>query len=133
MSIKWEVVEAKQLNRRIGEPYATFSPSRISLSPAACDLVENVYEKMYVEVRVGRDESGAIRKIGMLFQNQPGENKLLVTRRKYKGEPVAGININSKNLVQLLLGNPNSEETVKYLVEKGGEDLIVIDFEKELK
>ncbi|MEN6417645.1 MAG: hypothetical protein ABFC73_01850 [Clostridiaceae bacterium] len=130
MSVDWELIDIKQLSRRIGEAYASFSESRISLSPTACEMVSDVYNKPYVQIRVARDDGGKARLVGLKFLKDKGENSLLVTRRKYKGDFVDGLNINSKSLVQIILGENFSGKTTRYEAEVNEDGLLVIDLGK---
>ncbi len=130
MSVDWEIVDVKQLSRRIGEAYASFSESRISLSPAACELIEDIYGKPYVQIRIARDATGKTKLVGLKFSREKGENGLLVTRRKYKGDFVDGLNINSKSLVQIVLGEDFAGKTMRYEVKRDVDDLLIIDLEK---
>lgn len=131
MDYIWETVDVKQNARRSGEAIATISEARISLSPAACALIDGVYTLPYVEIKIAKDENQKIRRIGVFLNNEKSESGLSVTRRRYKGEFTEGLNINSKNLVIALFGEM-SDKTKKYRVEKGGNNLLIIDVQKEL-
>lgn len=131
MDYVWETVDVKQNSRRSGEAIATISEARISLSPAACALIDDVYSLPYVEIKIAKDENQKINRIGVFLNDEKSESGLSVTRRKYKGEFTEGLNINSKNLVIAIFGEM-SDKTKKYRVEKGGDNLLIIDVQKEL-
>lgn len=131
MDYLWETVDVKQNTRRNGEAIATISEARISLSPSACALVDDVYSLPYVEIKVAKDENKKINRIGVFLNSDKGESGLSVTRRRYKGEFTEGLNINSKNLVIALFGEMG-DKTKKYGVTKGGSNLLIIDVQKEL-
>lgn len=131
MDLVWETIDVKQNKRMSGEPIATISEARISLSPAACALVDNIYSLPYVEIKVAKDENQKISRIGVFLNENKGESGLSVTRRKYKGEFTEGLNINSKSLVNALFGEMG-DKTKKYGVTKGGNNLLIIDVQKEL-
>ena len=131
MDFTWETIDVKQNKRMNGEPIAAISEARISLSPAACALIDDVYSLPYVEIKIARDENKKINMIGVFFNKERSESGLAVTRRRYKGEFTEGLNINSKNLIIALFGEMG-DKTQKYRAGKGGENLIIIDVSKEI-
>ena len=131
MDLNWESVDAKQLTRRVGESIATVSDARLTLSPTACSLIDDVYNLPYVEIKIARNDKNSVEKIGVFLLSEKSENSLSVTRRKYNGGFAEGININSKSLINILFGELG-DKTKKFHVEKGGDNLLIIDVNKEI-
>ena len=127
----WEAVELKQSVRRSGEAFASIGQGRIAINPDACDMIDNIYDYEWVNVMQAKSGNKVV-KIGLQFTKEKGKNSLRVARRKYKGEFVDGININSKQLVKKYFGETKETSTSRYSVEKIENDTIAIDILKEL-
>jgi len=129
--IVWEKVNIKQNPRRATEAFASVGLNYISLSALACRLIENIYDYSCVEVHCGKENKKAVR-IGLRFIkiNMPGS--IRVTRRKYKGEFVDGLDIRSKALIEEIYGKVRDNKTMRHPVEKVDESMLAIDITKEL-
>lgn len=130
-NLVWETVDVKQISRRSGEPFASIGQGRIALNPEACDIIENIYSYEWINIMQARS-GNRIVKMGLRFAHDKDKDSLKVTRRKYKGQDVEGININSKNLIKKFFGEVKETSTVRYAVEKVDETTIAIDIMKEL-
>lgn len=124
----WEAVEIKQSARRTGEAFASIGQGRIALNADACDLIENIYDYEYVDVSKAKNKS----LIGLRFSKKKSPNSVHATRRKYKGELVDGININSKQLIKIFFGETKETSTSRYPVEKVDGNMLAINIEKEI-
>lgn len=131
MELSWEIIDARDLNRRIGDPYVAINKARISLSPAACMLINGIYDLPFVEIRIAKDEDGNVKKIGLFFYENSSVNRMKVTRRKYRGEYTDGLNLNSKYLVRLIFSELE-DQTIRFGVTKEGENALVVDTTKKL-
>lgn len=127
----WESVNIKQSSRRSGEAFASIGQGRVALNADACDLIEDIYSYEWVDVIQAKSGNKVI-KIGLRFTNKKSKNSLRATRRKYKGEEVEGININSKQLVKRYFGETKETSTSRYSTEKIDDNTIAIDILKEL-
>lgn len=127
----WESVDIKQSARRSGEAFASIGQGRVALNADACDLLEDIYSYEWVDVIQAKSGNKVI-KIGLRFTNEKSKNSLRATRRKYKGEEVEGININSKQLVKRYFGETKETSTSRYSTEKIDDNTIAIDILKEL-
>ena len=127
----WETVDVKQISRRNGEPYASIGQGRIALNPEACDMIENIYSYEWINVMQAKSGNKVV-KIGMRFTNEKDKNSLRATRRKYKGQEVEGINVNSKSLVKKFFGETKETTTGRYNVEKVDDTTIAIDILNEM-
>lgn len=124
----WETVEIRQSARRTGEAFASIGQGRIALNADACDLIENIYDYAYVDVSKAKNKS----LIGLRFSEKKSPNSVHITRRKYKGELVDGININSKQLIKIFFGETKETSTSRYPVKKVDGNMLAIDIEKEI-
>lgn len=129
--IVWETVDVKQTSRRTGEAYASIGQGRIALNADACDLIDNIYNYEWVDIIQGK-LGNKVMKIGLRFTNNKSINSLHITRRKYKGKNVDGININSKLLVKKYFGETKENVTSRYLVERVDETTLAIDILNEI-
>ena len=78
-----------------------------------------LYEVITDWVDVNRGTIGnKVVKIGLRFAKSKGKNSAHIARRKYKGQDVDGININSKHFVKTLFGEAGDSTTKRYKVEK---------------
>ena len=113
----WESVELNSTARRAGEAIASIGQGRIALNADACDLIDNIYQYEWVNVIQGRNGNKVV-KIGLRFSNNKDKNSLRPVRRKYKGEAVDGLNINSKQLIKKFFGETKESQTSRYSVER---------------
>ncbi len=127
----WESVELKQSARRSGEAFASIGQGRIAINADACDLIEDIYDYEWVNVIQARNGKEIV-KIGIRFTKEKEKNSIRATRRKYKGENVDGININSKQLVKKYFGETKETSTSRFPVEKVDDNTIAIDLLNEL-
>lgn len=128
----WETVDIKQSTRRSGEAFASIGQGRISLNADACDLLENIYSYEWVNVLQAKNPSGKVVKIGLRFTNKKDKHSLKLVRRRYKGEEVEGLNINSKQLIKKYFGETKETSTSRFMVEKVDNCTMSIDILKEI-
>lgn len=126
----WESVEIKQSARRTGEAFASIGQGRIALNADACDLIENIYDYEYVDVNKAKVGTSII--IGLRFSKRKSQNSIHITRRKYKGELVDGLNINCKQLIKIFFGETKETSTSRYPVEKVDGNMLAINTQKEI-
>ena len=127
----WESVELKQSTRRSGEAFASIGQGRVALNADTCDLIENIYDYEWVNIIQAKNGNKVV-KIGLRFTKEKEKTSLRATRRKYKGEDVDGININSKQLVKRYFGETKEGTTSRFGVEKIDNNTIAIDILNEL-
>ena len=129
--VKWKQISVKQASRRSGEVFASVGQGRISLSAAACGLLDNVDELKFVEAHYG-SENGKATKIGLRFSEAKTPNSLNVYRSKYKGKYVGGLNVNSRALIAEFFGKLKDNKSTRHPVEKVNKDMLAIDITKEV-
>jgi len=127
----WKKINVKQLPRRGCEAFATVGQGRISLSAAACKLIDDIYDFSCIEAHSGK-VNDTIEKIGLSFSKIKSQDALSFSRRKYKGEFVDGLDISSKALVAELFGKIKDNTSTRYPVEKVDNDMLAINITKEL-
>ena len=132
MGLSWEEVDVQQISRRSGGKYASINEGRIALSPEACEMVKDVYDYPYVNIRIARNDNFKVEKVAINFAKQKTDKTIDVSRRKYKGEVIDGLNINSKQLVALIFGDSKNKKTTRYAVEVGGDLTLIIDVTREV-
>lgn len=130
-NLVWESVEVRQSARRSGEAFVSIGQGRLALNADACDLIKDIYSYEWVDVIQARNGKEVV-KIGLRFTSEKGKNSLKATRRKYKGEDVDGININSKQLVKRYFGETKETSTSRFSAEKVDDNTMAIDILKEL-
>ena len=130
-NIVWESVDIKQSSHSSGEKFASIGQGRISLSSAACSLLDNIYSYEWVNILQGKDGNKVVM-IGLRFTKTKEKNSLRALRRKYKGQIVEGNNINSKPLIKKFFGETKETSTSRYAVEKVNDNTIAINILKEM-
>jgi len=129
--IKWKQVNVKQAMRYGGEAFATVGQGRISLSAAACKMIENIYDLKYIEAHAGKINDKT-EKIGLRFSDSKTPNSLCYSRRKYKDRFVEGLEIRSKALVAEFFGKIKDNSSTRHPVEKIDKTMLAIDITKEI-
>jgi len=124
---------AKQ-SKRGGEPFASIGQGRISLSATACRLIHDIYDFSYAEVYHGKENGKTISIVlNPCKEKRPEQNNIYgFTRRKYKGEIVEGLNINSKELIKEFFGTTKDSVSTRYSVKKYDEGMLEIDITREM-
>jgi len=129
--VMWKKINVKQIPRRGSEAFATVGQGRISLSAAACKLIDDIYEFSFIEAHSGK-VNDTIEKIGLSFSKTKTQDVFSFSRRKYKGEFVDGLDISSKALITELFGKIKDNTSTRYPVEKVDNNMLAINITKEL-
>ena len=122
--MKWETVEIKNDRKGRTMPYASVGFGRISISSAACELIDNYDAYSFVELLRGRDENNK-QIVGVRFQKAmvKSVNSLPIKRRKLKnGTIVGGIDICNKGTVEELFGMVGTQNKATRLSVKRDPD-----------
>lgn len=127
----WESVDIKQATRKSGEPFASIGQGRITLNPEACELIKDIYNYEFAEVMQAKSGNKVV-KLGFRFTNIKTGTTIHVTRRKYKGKLVDGINFNCKALIKKYFGETKENCTTRHAVEALDDNTIAIDLFNEL-
>ena len=127
----WEKVDIKQTTRRDGEAFASIGQGRIALNANACDLLDNIYSYEWVDILHAK-KGNNVAMIGLRFVKNKSNSSLKVVRRKYRGQIVDGISINSKPLVKKYFGETRETSTGRFAVKKIDDNTIAIDIQNAL-
>ena len=101
--MKWETVKISSNSRGRGTPYASIGFGRVSLSAAACELIDGHQEIKYVEFLKATINNKLC--IGLRLHKEYVENSVAVSRKKdSNGKYVTGMDITNKPIVGELFG-----------------------------
>ena len=129
--MKWEVVKIPENRRGRTAPYASIGFNRLSLSAAACELIEDHYNIKYVELLKGKLNNKLC--IGVRLLKEPTSNSLAVSRKKdSNGKYVTGMDITNKRVIEDLFGPVGSAKKVtRFNVRKDeeSENILIISAE----
>jgi len=135
MSITWDdvIIKQKTQSKKLSEPTVSVVANRLSFNAASCDLLENIYQYEWVDIKQGI-ENNHIVKLGLSFLHQKGPNSLHVIQKVFRGKKVDGINLYSKALVHRFFGSEQHEikKTKRFRVEKINANTLAIDLTQEL-
>lgn len=130
-NLVWEKVDVNQISRRSGEAFASIGQGRIALNAEACELIDNIYSYEWIDILQAKNGNKVV-KIGLRFAHNKDKNSLRAIRRKYNGQEVGGLNINSKSLIKQFFGAAKETTTSRYNVEKIDDVTLAIDILKEI-
>ena len=129
--MNWEVVKIPENKRGRTMPYVSVGFGRLSLSAAACELIENHESVKYVELLKGKINNKLC--IGVRLLQEPTANSLAVSRKKdSNGKFVTGMDISNKRVIEDLFGPSGSaQKTTRYNVRKDDEadNILIISCE----
>ena len=116
--MNWEVVKPPENRRGKNLPYASVGFGRLSLSAAACELIEDHRSITHVELLRGKLNNNLC--IGIRLLNEPTEHSLSVSRKKdSNGKFVTGMDITNKHVIESLFGPAGSaKKATRYNVKK---------------
>ena len=114
----WEVVKIPTSSRGRTSPYASVGNGRLSLSAAACELIENYEEFTHVQLLKNRINNRLC--IGVLFLKESTPDSIKISRKKMKsGKLIGGIEISSSKVLENLFGlAATAKKTTRYDVKK---------------
>ena len=127
----WETVKIKNERKGRTMPYASVGFGRLSLSTAACDLIEDCDSFKFVELLKAVVNNETLIGVRFLSETEKTTNSLPVKRRKLKnGTVVGGIDICNKGTMAELFGPSGTQnKATRYGVRKDpDEDNILIIF-----
>ena len=128
--MEWKVVKIENDTKGRTSPYASIGYGRISLSAAACRMIENYEQYEYVELLQGKRNGKTC--VGVRFVSEQTNDSLHVSKRKSKdkaGNPIAGVDIANKGTLEKRFGPAASgTKAERYNVEKDkeSENILII-------
>lgn len=121
--MNWETVKIKNDQRGRTMPYASVGFGRLSLSTAACELIENFESYTLVELLKANDGNKLFIGVRFLKSEDRTENALPIKRRMVNGKIVGGIDIMNKGMMQDLFGDTGTQNRVtRFCVKKDPDD-----------
>lgn len=127
----WETVKIKNEKKGRTMPYASVGFGRLSLSCAACELIDSFTSFSYVELLKAISNNETLIGVRFLKEDDKTTNSLPIKRRKLKnGTTVGGIDICNKGTIGDLFGLAGTQnKATRYGVKKDpDEDNILVIF-----
>lgn len=107
----WEIVKIPTSTRGRTAPYASVGCGKLSISTAACALINDYESFSYVLLRKNRVNNRLC--IGVQFLKESTSDAIKVSRKKAKnGKVVGGIDISCKKVLENLFGLAATANTV---------------------
>ncbi|MCR5332417.1 MAG: hypothetical protein K6E11_00090 [Bacilli bacterium] len=130
----WETVKIKNERKGRTMPYASVGFGRLSLSCAACDLIDDFDTYAYVELLKAVVNNETLIGVRFLKEDAKTTNSLPIKRRKLKdGSVVGGIDISNKGTMAELFGLAGTQnKATRYGVKRDPdeENVLIIFGEK---
>ena len=132
--MKWETVKIKNDRKGRTMPYASVGFGRLSLSTAACGLIDGFENYSYVELLKAVLNNETLIGVRFIKESEKTTNSLPIKRRKLKnGTTVGGIDICNKGTMGELFGPSGTQnKATRYGVKKDPdeENILIIYGEK---
>lgn len=113
----WEIVKIPTSSKGRTSPYASVGFGRLSLSVAACELIENYEDYHYVQLL--RDRINNKLCIGVRFIKNPEPDSIKVTRKKSNGKIIGGLEIANSKILENLFGlTATAKKATRFDVKK---------------
>jgi len=124
--MNWETVKIEGGNKGRSTPYVSVGFGRVSLSAAACELLDDYNQYKYVEFLKAQDNGKVC--IGLKFLREYTSNSTIIKRRKQKdGKLVGGMDIPNKRTVEELFGPTGSaNKATRFNVKKYEDNILGI-------
>ena len=116
--MSWEVVKIPTSSRGRTSPFASVGFGRLSLSAAACELIDNYEEYTYVQLLKNRVNNRLC--IGVRFLKEASPDSIKISRKKVKnGKYVGGIEISNSKVLESIFGlAATAKKATRYDVKK---------------
>lgn len=124
--MEWTTVKITSDKRGRNTPFASIGFGKISLSAAACELIENYEQYSFVELLRGKKNNKLC--IGVRFLKTTTPDSIKVNRKVVGGKSITGLTIENKSVIEELFGiTGTARKATRYNVEKDNdEDNIII-------
>lgn len=121
--MNWETVKIKNEQKGRTMPYASVGFGRLSLSSAACEIIDNYEMYKYVELLRAIVNNEKLVGVRFLKEEEKTTNSLPIKRRVVKGgKVVGGIDICNKGTVSELFGIVGTQNKATRFGVKRDED-----------
>lgn len=128
--MNWETVKIYGDQKGRSTPYASIGRGKISISAAACELIEN--NEKYTYARLLKATQNKKTFIGIIFFTEYVDNTIKIKRKEINGKRIAGMTIENKSVIEDLFGTDGSQKaTTRYSVKLDDDDKNVLVIFKE--
>lgn len=115
--MSWQLVEIPIESKGKNSPYASVGFGRLSLSVAACELIDNYDGFSYVQLL--KDNTNNQLCVGIRFLKECEPNSIKIARKTIKGKTVGGIDIANSKVLQSLFGMAaTAKKVTRYNIKK---------------
>ena len=121
--MNWETVKIKNDQRGRTMPYASVGFGRLSLSTAACELIDNLESYTCVEMLKAIEGGETLIGVRFLEDKDRTVDSLPIKRRVVNERIVGGIDIMNKGTMQELFGDIGVQNKVTRMSVKKDPDL----------
>ena len=123
--MEWSVVKITPDKKGRNTPFASIGFGKISLSAAACELIDNYEKYTYVQLLRGKRNNKLC--IGVRFLQNSTQDSIAVKRKVVDGKTIAGLTIENKGIIEELFGiTGTAKKATRYNVEKDNDENILI-------
>lgn len=125
--MEWSIVKITSDKKGRNTPFASIGFGKISLSAAACELINNYEQYPYIELLRGKKNNKLC--IGVRFLKNTTQDSIKVTRKIVDGKTISGLTIENKSVIEELFGIAGAaRKTTRYNVEKDNneENILII-------
>ncbi len=126
--MEWTTVKISADNKGRNTPFASIGFGRISLSAAACELIESYDKYSYVELLKDKNNSDCI---GVRFLKNNTSDSIKIKRKVINGKVIAGVSIENKKTIEDIFGmKGTAKKATRYNVEKDkdADNILIIMF-----
>ena len=117
--MEWELVKIENNKKGRGTPYASVGFGRLSLSAAACELLDNFDKYSFVELLKGKKNNKMCIGVRFLKESERTQDSLPIKRKNVDGKVVKGADIANKKIMEDLFGiNGSANKSTRFAVEK---------------
>ncbi len=113
----WEVIKIPTSSKGRTSPYASVGFGRLSLSVAACELVDNYENYSYVQLLKNRINNKPC--VGVRFLKEALPDSIKITRKRSNGKIVGGVDISNSKVLENIFGlAATAKKATRYDVKK---------------
>lgn len=128
--MNWETVKIYGDQKGRSTPYASIGRGKISLSAAACELIEN--NEKYTYARLLKATQNKKTYIGIIFFTEHVTDSFKIKRKQINGKQIAGMTIENKAVMESLFGTDGIQKgATHYNVKLDDDDKNVLVIFKE--
>ena len=128
--MNWETVKIYGEQKGRNTPYASLGRGKISLSAAACELIEDNEKYNYVKLLKATQNKKTY--IGIKFFTEYVSDSIKIKRKIIDGKQISGMFIENKSVIGELFGTDGAQKgTTRYNVKLDDDDKCILVIFKE--